>query len=388
MLIGRHIAVAGGGVGGIAAALALALRGAQVDLFERAPDLSEIGAGLQISPNGMAVLRALGVAERIAERAVSARAVHLCDGARGRIVTTLPLTRLADAGPWLLVHRADLVAALAGAARAAGVAFHLGRRVEGAQNASDGVRLSGPSGGPSYDLLVAADGVRSVLRPMVDRGPAASFTGQVAWRALVPLDQAISPEVAVHMGPGRHLVAYPLRDRCLLNIVAVEERAAWTPEGWTHRDDPENLRRAFAGFSPQVRGWLDQVDEVALWGLFRHPVACPWQAGRVALLGDAVHPTLPFLAQGACMALEDAWVLSASLSAADSVAAGLASYQAARHDRCVRIVKSSTFNAFAYHLRPGPLRGLAHLGLGVLGRIAPGAALAKFDWLYRHDVTG
>jgi len=182
------------------------------------------------------------------------------------------------------------------------------------------------------------------------------------------------------------LVAYPLRDRRSLNVVAVEERSAWAEEGWAHRDDPANLRLAFRGFAPQVRSWLDSVEEVFLWGLFRHPVAETWSAGRRAIIGDAAHPTLPFLAQGANRALEDAWVVGASLARADTVPEGLAHLTQMRHKRCARIVAAAEANARVYHLR-GPLRALAHMAMGLGGRLAPRAPLRRFDWLYKEDVT-
>jgi salicylate hydroxylase len=231
--------------------------------------------------------------------------------------------------------------------------------------------------------------LHSVTRVALLGAEAPFFTHQVAWRALIPGDGG-ADVAEVHMGAGKHLVSYPLRGGTLRNIVAVEERRRWVEEGWALKDDPMDLRTAFEDFSPRVRGWLDQVQEVWLWGLFRHEVARVWTAvlpeGGAAILGDAAHPMLPFLAQGACMALEDAWVLAASLAGTDTVAAGLALYQAARMDRCRRIVAAAGRNAKAYHLG-GVSRSLAHLGLRLGGIVAPGAALAQFDWIYGEDVT-
>jgi salicylate hydroxylase len=214
------------------------------------------------------------------------------------------------------------------------------------------------------------------------------FTGQVAWRAVLPEAEAedTAALAEVHMGPGRHLVSYPLRGGRQRNIVAVEERSRWAEESWTLRDDPMDLRLAFETFSPRVRGWLDRVEEVHLWGLFRHPVARHWHGPRTAILGDAAHPTLPFLAQGANMALEDAWVLADCLARHDTPEAAFAAYQRARAARGARIVAASTANARAYHLS-SPLRDIAHLGLRIGGRIAPQAALRRFEWIYGMDVT-
>ncbi len=192
-------------------------------------------------------------------------------------------------------------------------------------------------------------------------------------------------EVGVWMGPGRHLVSYPLRGG-LRNLVAVEERAEWAADGWTREDDPDHLRRAFAGFGGPVPGWLDAVRTVHLWGLFRRPVARRWQDGRTALLGDAAHPMLPFLAQGANMALEDAWVLAERIGAAP-VARALAEYEAARRQRVARVAAAAQANARNYHLRGLP-RVVGHGVLRVADRVAPGVMVSRYRWLYEHDVTG
>jgi salicylate hydroxylase len=189
------------------------------------------------------------------------------------------------------------------------------------------------------------------------------------------------------MAPGRHLVCYPLRGGQAVNIVAVQERAAWAAEGWHHLDDPDNLRAQFADFGGVAAQLLSQVDAVGFWGLFRHPVAPHWHGGGVAVLGDAAHPTLPFMAQGANLALEDAWVLADSLDRADNLVTGLAAYQALRRDRAVRVIAAANGNAWKYHLRSGPVRAAAHLALRAGGALAPGRMLRRFDWIYRHDVT-
>ena len=170
----------------------------------------------------------------------------------------------------------------------------------------------------------------------------------------------------------------------------MEERARWAEESWTLRDDPLDLRLAFEGFAPRVRDWLDQVQDPWLWGLFRHTVAATWVRpmgqGGAAILGDAAHPTLPFLAQGASMGLEDAWVLADALATHASPAAALAAYQAKRKPRTTRIVAAATANARAYHLSGLP-RMIGHTGLRFLGKVSPGAMVSRFDWLYDHDVT-
>lgn len=390
-LIGQPVMILGAGVAGLAVARALALRGAQVTVLEQAEAIREVGAGLQISPNGMAVLRALGLDLGLRESSLRGAEVRLIDGYGGDTVLRMDLAKLAPDLGWYFVHRADLIDLLAQGARDAGVEIRLLTKI-------DHVDLSGPRArvvtaqGVEHEpaLLIGADGLHSPLRRALNGDDKPFFTNQVAWRAIIPNDPADSATAEVHMGAGRHLVSYPLRDGSIRNIVAVEERRRWVEEGWSLKDDPLELKMAFEGFGPRVRGWLDQVQDLWLWGLFRHPVAAQWHRslpeGAVAILGDAAHPTLPFLAQGANMALEDAWVLARSLAEYDTPAAGLAAYQQARAGRCAKIVAAATSNARAYHLS-GPIRSLAHTGLRLGGMLAPGLALKKYEWIHRFDVT-
>ena len=367
------ITIAGAGIAGLSAARALAQTGHQVRVCEKSPEISEVGAGIQVSPNGYAVLRALGLSDALDAVSIRAERVRLIDGPSGREVVTLDVGKAGDG--WRFVHRARLIDVLKDGAAEAGAALE-----------TDAVIDPPPAGAalPGDDLLIGADGLKSRLRARVDEASKPFFTGQVAWRALLP-EAGGQPEVEVHMGPGRHLVSYPLQGG-LRNIVAVEERQGWAEEGWSHTDHPANLRGAFAGFSPRVQGWLEKIGDVHLWGLFRHRVADRWHSGHQALIGDAAHPTLPFLAQGANMALEDAWVLARSLSDG-SMAEGLTRYQALRKPRVTRVVDAATANARNYHLSNPVIRAVAHGGLRVLGSVAPDRLLSRFYWLYRHDVT-
>ncbi len=376
--------IAGGGLGGMAAALALARRGWRVRVLERAPRQAEVGAGIQISPNGARVLRALGLGPALEELGVPARAVTLRDGLRCREVARLDLI----GQDYFFLHRADLLEALSVAALDAGAEVTLNAEVlEAAPGTEAGNPVLELAGGARQgaELIVGADGIRSRLRAVLNGPSAPRFTGQVAWRAVVPNRTGHPPHARVHMGGGRHLVSYPLRGGTLVNLVAAQERAEWAEEGWDHPDDPMNLRTAFADFDAEVHALLAEVTAPRLWGLFRHDVAPVWARGGLALLGDAAHPMLPYLAQGANMALEDAWVLAACLDGPASREAALQRYAEARAARCARVARAALGNARKFHLRPGPLRGAAHLGMSLVSRLAPGAMTGAFDWLYGYD---
>lgn len=373
------VTIIGAGIAGLAAAITLSQRGAKVTVLEQAPELGEVGAGLQIGPNGVAVLRAMGLFEAASKCANAPEAVYLRDMATGRQVAHLPMGATAQkrwGNPYWQFHRADLLGVLADAAFAAGVVIKFGQKVETVAD------IRG--------IVIAADGVRSNVRSEVFGGVPAQFTKQAAWRGVIPADSLpheIANAATVYMGSGRHLVTYPLRGGSLVNFVAVTEQADWSDEGWSIPDDPQNLRAAFAKATPEVRALLEGVTETFRWGFFNHPTLPSWSKGTVALIGDACHPMLPYLAQGAVMALEDAWVLARELDRADDPAVGLQVYERHCKPRATRVQKAALSNATAYHLHGGPVKFAAHLGLSAISRLAPSALLGRFDWLYGVDVT-
>ena len=379
----RSAIVIGGGIAGMATAAVLGRLGISVTVLEQADALIEVGAGLQVSPNGMCVLRALGLEPELSKRgAVRGNAVSLRDYRREGEVARLDLGRLAPEQTYTFVHRADLLDALTGAARRAAADIRLGQVVTEVR--AGGIPEISLSNGDVLraELIVGADGIHSIARSELNPKSTAFFTKQVAWRAIVPNVVQQPNEVRVYMGPGKHIVAYPLRGGAFVNLVAVEEQDDWHDEGWHHVGDPESLQRRFAEFTGGAAPLLNAVKETSAWGLFRHPIASKWFKGGVALVGDAAHPMLPFLAQGANMALEDAWVLGTSTKEGQ-----LEQYQSLRTNRVAKVVKSTQGNATRYHLREGPLRFGAHLGLKTLSTLAPSLMLRPFDWLYRHDVT-
>ena len=386
----QKVCVIGAGVGGLTAALVLRQLGAHVCVLEQAEAIKEVGAGLQISPNGLAVLRALGLDSQLEARAVQAQAVELRDYAAGRMVARLDLGLIEAGTPYHFVHRADLIDLLAQAVRAADIKVLLLQKVETVEPGANGARARVVMSNGSEmraDLVVGGDGLHSQMRQVLNGTVAPFFTRQVAWRATVPNTMRHDNLVQVHMGPHRHVVTYPLRGGTLVNVVAVQEQAGWSEEGWHHTDHPNNLRQIFADFGGDVNRVLSEVTEVSRWGLFRHPVAPVWHRDNCAILGDAAHPTLPFMAQGAVMAMEDAWVLGDALKQAASVPEGLAAYQARREERVTRVVNTASKNAWKYHLSSPPLRMAAHMGMRLATSLAPKKLMGQFDWIYSHDVT-
>lgn len=387
MIKDMQIGVVGGGIGGLAVATVLAQRGANVVVYEQAEAISEVGAGLQISPNGAFVLTALGIDGAVAARSQQGQTVSLRRAESDKEVARLDLTRLEDDQRYRFVHRADLIDELLNAANAAGVHVRLLQKVRAIVPGQPAQIHFETGASHSCDLVIDAGGLHSKLRSVLNDEVAPFFTGQVAWRALVPNIDGRQGDVQVHMAPGGHIVSYPVRGGELLNLVAVQERKLWANEDWSLRDDPANLRAAFAGAAPAVQDMLDRVQDVHIWGLFRHPVAEYWHGAGCALLGDAAHPTLPFLAQGANMAFEDAWALCAALQANGSLTERLASYQNIRQARARKVIAAANANAWRYHLPRGPVRFAAHMALGLGSRFAPSVLLKQFDWLYGYDIT-
>ncbi len=358
-LKGRTVSIVGGGIAGLATARAVALKGAEVTVYERAPAIAEVGAGLQISSNGWRALCALGIEADLAAVAVRSQGTTLIDAMRNSTVLDI-----AAPNPSYFVYRSRLIEVLSLAATDAGAKI-----VTGAARSPDDVE---------GDIVIAADGIRSTFRTLLNQGAEPSYTGQVAWRAVIH-DAAAPSRAEVYMGPGRHLVTYPLAGG-LRNIVACEDRTDWTAEGWSIEDRPMNLRAAFARFPDHVQDWLSDVDIVFLWGLFQHPVAARWTDDTTALVGDAAHPMLPYLAQGANMALEDAVMLARALEGP-----GLAAFEAARAPRARRVVAASASNAHRFHLANPVVRQVAFAGLRLREWLKPGVSGQMFDWIWGYD---
>ncbi len=378
------IAIIGGGIGGLTAGIALRQKGFSVTLFEQATEIGEVGAGLQISANAVRVLNALGLKPQDWQCS-KPKSVTLHDYKQGDLVTSVAMNITPDA-PYLQFHRADLIEKLMAAAIDTGVTIKLGKHVTVSETGPNTVLIDGQS----FDIVVGADGVRSGVRDQFYDGLESQFTGKIAWRALVKATDLPGPPIQntrIYMGPNKHIVMYPLRDGKLINIVAVEERATWTAEGWNHAGNADELRNLFNGWCAPVTTILAQVQSTIVWGLFAHPTLHSWVKNRLVLLGDSAHPMVPFVAQGACMAIEDAWVLADQLAKKPDTAKALQAYQDIRKPRATKVQQTALKSGSIYHTANPLARGILHTGMRLTSKLAPAIMAGHYDWIYNHDVT-
>lgn len=357
----RRIAIAGAGIGGLTAACCLLKEGYEVELFEQAPELSEIGAGIQLSANAMHVLNDLGLGEAIAGFSVRPRAYVFRLHDSSEIVGQFPLAEDHEAkngAPYNQLHRADLHQLLVAKVKSLGPkAIRLNCRVDGFEESEDGVELKLADGSrASADILIGADGVKSAIRAQIAGASGASYTGDAAWRLVVPTARLpanfMDPVMSVWMGPGRHAVCYYLRGGSLLNFVGLVETEEVSEESWTAKYPWEALKADFEGWHNDIQAIIDRADRNACyrWSLFYRPPIEKWSTAHVTMLGDAVHATLPYLAQGAAMAIEDGAVLTRALEQADDAAAALQLYERNRIERTSRIVNGSGSNRTLFHM--------------------------------------
>ena len=384
------VAVVGGGLGGLTAALALLQAGIDVHVYEQAGTLREIGAGVQISPNASRVLHRLGLAYALAQTGVKPLAWHQRRWDDGATLLRTPLADAMEATfgfPHYQMHRADLLNALFGALPKD--RLHIGKRFVAVQDRGDCVEAEFSDGQRvSADALIGADGVHSAVRHAV-HGPAdAHFTGCVAYRGLAPAERLahLKLEVTsqVWMGPGKHFVHYFVRQGRFVNFVAVTEQDRWTAESWIDRGDIADALADFAGWHPQVRAVLGAVDETFKWALFDRQPMARWSVGRISLLGDACHPMLPFMAQGAAQAIEDGATLAACLAECTGaqVPQALARYQSLRLPRASRLQALSAANKTRFHLADGPAQQERD---AEMARGRTDWSLDAVAWLYGHD---
>ncbi|HVJ13449.1 MAG TPA: FAD-dependent monooxygenase [Burkholderiales bacterium] len=385
------VLVAGAGIGGLTAALAALRKGCEVEVYEQASELREVGAGLQLSPNGTRVFYALGVGDEL--KALSCEAA----GKEIRLWSTGETWKLFDLGkvaverygyPYFTVYRPDLLNVLAAAIGRERI--HLGARCLGFTQDANGVELQLEHRKISGDVLVGADGVHSTIRQVLFGPDQPQFTGIIAWRGLVPMEKLPSHMARMvgsnWVGPGGHVVHYPLRAGKVMNFVGALERSDWQVESWSARGTTQELAADFAGWHEDVHALIRNIPAPHKWALMTRPPMARWSVGRVTLLGDACHSMVPFLAQGAVMAIEDGFILARALTeGTGDVASRLSSYENARRERTRRAVEGSSGNIARFHnaALADPVKGREYIEREWAG---PNIA-SRYEWLFRYDVT-
>lgn len=356
-----RIIIAGAGLGGLAAAANLLEAGHDVTVYEQSTRLGEIGAGIQLSANAMHVLEALGLGEAIDEVGVRPQEYVFRFYETGEIIERFPLAEVHErmhGAPYIHIHRADLHEALV--IKVLGLkpdALKLGRRTIGFDEYEDRVEMRFADGSRAAgDLLIGADGLKSVVRRQLNGSTQAVYTGDSAWRLTVPVERLpkdfMEPVMTVVMGPGKHAVMYYVRSGKLLNLVAIVETDDVQGESWTARFPWQDLKRDFSGWHQSLQTVIDAADRdfCYRWSLFVRRGISTWRSRRVTIVGDAAHPTLPYLAQGACAAIEDGVILRRCLDVKSSIAEALDLYESNRVDRAHRIVEQSQSNRKLFHM--------------------------------------
>lgn len=392
MPIRSPVLIAGAGIGGLTAALALIRRGVPVRVIEQARELAEIGAGVQISANGAHALFSLGLEPALKD--------VWCEpaGKEIRLWSTGETWKLFDLGavsrerygaPYFMIHRADLHRILLDAVTAAAPdAITLGARVTGFEQDANGVSMFCESGARiTGDALIGADGVHSRIRNALFGEMPAQFTGLMMWRGLVPMErlpERLQRIVGTNwVGPGGHVVHYPVRGGALMNVGGAIERNDWQVESWTERGTTEEALKDFPGWNDDVHTLIRNIETPFKWALLGREPLERWTIGRVTLLGDAAHPTLPMMAQGANMALEDGVVLARSLDSYDDVATALQAYEDARRERTARLVRAANDNAGRFH---NPALGNAEGAARYVDTEWQEAKVKqRYDWVFEYD---
>lgn len=396
-----HAVIAGAGPTGLTAALALAQAGWRVSVIEQAPVMDEVGAGLQIPPNASRILQKLGVMDHLRPLASEPAALHIRRGRDGAVLARLPLG--SDAikrwgAPSLVVHRADLQRALLESiALKPQISVKTGTRIMGFSQQADGIAIGAKMGLISIklqaDLLIGADGLRSLLRERLNLAPQDQphYSGRIAWRALLPADEApdFAKSALTHLwlGSKAHLVHYPLRGGRLINIVAITQddwRAQDEPDLWASEGASEDVQARFKHWHKEARALIHAVRCWRRWPLYDRTRLAHWSAGHIVLAGDAAHPMMPFLAQGAAQGIEDGYALGqAAQHNGANLSRLIVDYESKRIARAYRVQQQSRQQGVIYHL-PEPVAMMRDLTLRVLG---PQRLQQRFDWLYAPEET-
>ena len=387
-----RIAIAGAGIAGLTTALCLLKQGWQVDVYEQASQLGEVGAGLQISPNGSRILQSLGLEDALQGLVCPAKGKEI------RMWNTGQRWKLFDLGddcltrfgaPYWMVHRGDLHKVLLDAFNArSDQAVRLNAKVMSAQSTPAGASFELQDGSRHVAYgLIAADGVHSVLREQLLGEDKAQFTGLLAWRGLVPIDRISAhlqaPVGTNWVGPGAHVITYPVRGGQLMNVVGIIEKDGWRGESWTEQGTHEELLRDFGHWHEDVCELMRKIEQPFKWALLGRTPQPGWAQGAICLVGDSAHPTLPFLAQGANMAIEDAAVMARCLAAHPTATEAFAKFESLRWQRTADIVNRSSDNAKRFH---NPMLSDASKAVDYVStEWEPEKVRRRYDWLFEYD---
>ncbi len=377
-----RVAVLGAGIGGLTAAITLASKGIEVDIYEQAPELREVGVGLHLGSNGSRILHRLGLGERLDEMGVRPAALEVRKWIDGQVLTRQPMGEewAAEFGaPYYTVHRADLLRVLAESVPEGSV--HLGRRCVGYTQDEGGVRLEFADGGvASADVLVGADGVHSVVRRAIAGQEAPVFSGTSAYRGLIPtagLPSLPAETMFIWVGAEVKLLCYPVASGNLLTFVAVVPDAEGSAESWSLPGERSDVAAALAGWDPTVQAMIERIGEVRRWALYDREPLSHWSEGRTTLLGDAAHPMLPHHGQGANQAIEDAVALATCLDRTpDDVEAALLRYDAIRRPHTAQVQTGSRGGGTMRLRPPGPEQGGAKMS----------SLVDDASWIQRYDI--
>ena len=389
----RRVAVIGGGLGGLTAASAIARNGFEVHVFEQAHELGEVGAGVGVTPNGVKVLRALGLEAALRARGFESEAVVGRDWTTARSLFRLPMKDIAAryGAPNVELHRADLLDILATSARVT-CRIHLDSRCVAVSSSDRGaiVTLS-DSRREKFDLVVGCDGIHSVVREALHGRDAPRFTGNMCWRALIPVEKLppkhVSPDVTIWTGSGGHIVTGYVRGGTLVAVAAIRETADWAEESWSTEAKTSELMASFPEVHRNLRLLLERADQRFKGGLFDRDPLPTWGRNFITLLGDAAHPMLPFLGQGASMAFEDAYVLSRELCRSpEDVARALRAYEAERIPRTAKVQLAARKQGEVFHLT-SPLSRIKRWFQNRVDVHQGGLAELQTEWLYNYDPT-
>jgi salicylate hydroxylase len=391
----NKIVVIGGGIGGLTVALALLRQGLEVEVYEQSSELKEVGAGVQIGANGTRVLHALGLRQPLERWQVTPSGKEARLWNTGQSWKTLDLGAISVeryGSPHILMHRGDLHAILAQAIGSIKPeAVRLGQRCVGLKQSGAGVEVLFEGGQvANAALLIGADGIHSKVREFLFGQDSPQFTGCVAWRGLMPMDRLpgyLARNMATSwLGPAGHVLHYPVHRGELMNFIGFVERTDWRVESWTVAGTTGELADDFRGWHPDVHEMIRTIEIPYKWALWGRAPMQRWSAGRATLLGDACHPTLPFLGQGAVMALEDAFVLAECLKKyASDHATALARYENARRERTADVVRASAeTRKRAFHPALADTDGVT----AYLAREwEQGPVMARYDKVYAYDAT-